>query len=467
MLGFGIFSHLPQIQPLGKDLSLNFKTGLSTLGGMGMLALFLRAYSLGGGTYTGIEAVSNGLQILREPRVQNGKRTMFYMATSLALTAGGLFICYLLLDIKPQAGKTLNSVLAQNLYGRWPMGQALALVTIISEGALLLIAAQAGFIDGPRVMANMAVDSWFPHRFSAISERLTMRNGVLLMGGSALMLLLYTQGKIGVLVVMYSINVFLTFSISQLGMARFFMAKRKSRPKWKANFTIHAIGLILCMTILCVTAFEKFAEGGWVTLLITLLVIVQCHLVKTHYLEVKETIKKFDDLLIDIPAPFPRKNELAPDPKENTAIQLVSGFNGFGIHTFLSILRNFPGLYKNFIFISVAVVDSGSFKGTEQIINLEASATNALKQYADLANRFGFPSGYRMVVDTEVVEAATRLCQTMIKEYPRATIFSGQLTFKLEKLYHRFLHNETAFAIQRRLQWSGITNVILPIRMDL
>ena len=86
----------------------DFAHDLSTLGGVGILLFFLRAYSLGGGTYTGIEAVSNGLQIMRDPKVQTGKRTMLYMAVSLAVTAGGLFLCYLLLEVRPVAGKTLN-----------------------------------------------------------------------------------------------------------------------------------------------------------------------------------------------------------------------------------------------------------------------------------------------------------------------------------------------------------------------
>ncbi len=187
-----------------------------------MLALFLRAYSLGGGTYTGIEAVSNGMQIMREPRVQTGKHTMLYMSVSLAFTASGLFLCYLLLKVTPGSGKTLNAILANALYGDWSFGYALALVTILSEGALLFVAAQAGFIDGPRIMANMAIDSWLPHRFASLSERLTMHNGVLLMGGASILLLFYTQGSISSLVIMYPINVFLTFSISQIGMSTYF-----------------------------------------------------------------------------------------------------------------------------------------------------------------------------------------------------------------------------------------------------
>ena len=136
----------------------SFKQDIGAIGFIGVLAIFLRAFSLGGGTYTGIEAVSNGMQILREPRVQTGKRTMLYMAVSLAFTAAGLLICYALFQIKPAEGRTLNAILADEIFHNWPLSSWIVLITIISEGALLLVAAQAGFVDGPRVMANMATD---------------------------------------------------------------------------------------------------------------------------------------------------------------------------------------------------------------------------------------------------------------------------------------------------------------------
>ena len=140
-----------------------------------MALLFIHAYSLGGGTYTGIEAVSNGLPIMREPRVQTGKRTMLYMAISLAFTAAGLIVCYLLWDIRHVEGKTMNAVLARSFAGTSPLGDTFMILVLVSEGALLVVAAQAGFVDGPRVLANMAVDSWMPHRFAALSDRLVDR----------------------------------------------------------------------------------------------------------------------------------------------------------------------------------------------------------------------------------------------------------------------------------------------------
>ncbi|MBN2206521.1 MAG: APC family permease, partial [Candidatus Aminicenantes bacterium] len=173
LIGYGIMSHVPQIGPVAGKIQGDFRSGLMTLGAGGMLLLFMKAFSLGGGTYTGIEAVSNSLQILREPRALNGKRTMVYMAVSLAFTAAGILVCYLLIGVRPVAGRTLNAVLADGVFGGWRFGGMLALVTIFSEGAILLVAAQAGFLAGPRVMANMAVDYWFPHRFASLSDRFT------------------------------------------------------------------------------------------------------------------------------------------------------------------------------------------------------------------------------------------------------------------------------------------------------
>jgi len=466
MIGYGILSHISQIGPVASAIHANFNIGLSSLGGVGMLALFLRAYSLGGGTYTGIEAVSNGIQIMREPRVQTGKRTMLYMSTSLAFTASGLFLCYLLLKVTPGSGKTLNTILANSLYGNWSFGYALALVTILSEGALLFVAAQAGYIDGPRIMANMAIDSWLPHRFASLSERLTMQNGVLLMGGASILLLFYTRGSISSLVVMYSINVFLTFSISEIGMSTYFIRNRKKEQHWKKHLPVHLTGFILCFTILIVTSYEKFQEGGWMTLLITTAFVTLCYLIRGHYNKVKKAVRKLDDLLMDIPTSRKANLEM-PSAQDMTAIQLVSEYNGFGVHTVLSVIRNFPNLYKNFIFASVAVVDSGAFKGAEEMKNLEEAAQANLQKYVELARHLGFAADSRYAVGTDVVESATRLCKDIKNEFHRSTVFTGKLTFRREKFYHKWLHNETAFAIQRQLHWDEIASVTLPIRMDL
>jgi amino acid transporter len=466
LIGYGILSHTGQIKPLMNEVHFNFNSGIATLGFVGVLAIFLRAFSMGAGTYTGIEAVSNGMQIMRDPKVQTGKRTMVYMASSLAITAGGLLVCYLLFRIRPVEGRTLNAILAGEVFANWPLGGMIALITILSEGALLVVAAQTGFIDGPRVMSNMAIDSWLPRRFASLSERLTMQDGVILMGAAAFVLLLYTGGSITALVIMYSINVFVTFSLSQLGMIRFFLKNSDRDAKWKQHIVIHIIGLILCLTILCVTVYEKFGEGGWVTLVITSGVIGLCYLIRRHYTKVRDSVRHLEETLSDIPA-SESFNTDPVNPKDMTAILLVSSFNGFGLHTLLSIVRHFPGVYKNFIFISVAEVDSGSFKGISEMDALRASVKHDLEKYVKVTRVHGFPADYRTEIATDVVDSVTGLVEKTVREFPRSTIFSGKLVFRHENPFQKILHNETAYSIQRRLQWDGIPTVILPIRVDI
>ncbi|HEX9023798.1 MAG TPA: KUP/HAK/KT family potassium transporter, partial [Geobacteraceae bacterium] len=212
--------------------------------------------------------------------------------------------------------------------------------------------------------------------------------------------------------------------------------------------------------------FEKFAEGGWLTLLITSVVICCCYLIKGHYLKVRKGMAQLDETLLDFPITH-EENRSQLNHNDQTAIQLVSAYNGFGIHTLLSIVTTFPKLYKNIIFVSVAVIDSGSFKGAEEIEALEESVRSSLAKYVDLARRLGFAADYRMEVATDVMDSAVRQCREISHEYPRSAVFTGQLTFRLEKFYHKMLHNETAFAIQRRLQWEGITSVIMPIRVRI
>src|SRR5580700_10194727 len=304
LLLVAIFGHMGEVGAVAHQTNVNLGHTVASLGTFGALMLFVRAYSMGGGTYTGIEAVSNGVQIMREPKVRTAKRTMGLMATSLAVTAGGIILAYLLVHAMPAEDKTMNAVLLERVAGGWHIGQWdlgywFVTMALASEAGLLLIAAQAGFVDGPRVMANMAVDSWFPHRFAALSERLSMQNGVLLMSFTSIAALFYTHGDVEKLVVMYSINVFLTFSLSNLGMTRFWVRDRKEHPDWYKHLPIHLVGLGLCLTILIVTVVEKFAAGGWLTLVVTSVLVSVCFAIRRHYSRVVDAIRRLDTELTD------------------------------------------------------------------------------------------------------------------------------------------------------------------------
>ncbi len=468
LIALGVGTHAVDLPRVAGEVRQGFSAGLAAIGLAGMFGIFLRAYSMGAGTYTGIEAVSNGLQIMREPKVETARRTMVYMAVSLALTAGGILLLYMLFHVAPEGDKTLNAVLLDRFAGGFrpaglPAGTAFVWLTLAAEAALLFVAAQAGFIDGPRVMANMASDSWLPHRFAQLSDRLTMQNGVLLMGGASIVTLLYTRGNIVALVTMYSINVFVTFSLSQVSMLRYWLGRARERG-FKRGMTIHGIALVFCLAILTGTVYEKFGHGGWITLAVTSAVVALCFVIRGHYGYVQENLKRLNEIMNALPAhPVGEHRQL--EPKLPTAVLLVGSYSGLGIHQLLTIQRLFPGHYKNFVFLSVGVIDSATMKGVEEVDAVREQTERSLRRYVDLARRLGLAADYRMAVGTEAVAEAERLCLEVAKEFPRALFFAGKLVFERERWFQRILHNETAYQLQRRLQFAGLNAMVLPVRV--
>jgi amino acid transporter len=472
--------HLGDVSLVATETHANYRHTLATMGGWATLLLFVRAYSLGGGTYTGIEAVSNGVQIMREPKVRTAQRTMVLMASSLAITAGGIILAYLLVHAVPEEGKTMNAVLLERVTAGWHIGEFnlgywFTLIALLSEAGLLVIAAQAGFVDGPRVMANMAVDSWMPHRFAALSERLSMQNGVLIMGGTSMLALIYTHGDVSKLVVMYSINVFLTFSLSNFGMSRFWIGNRNEQKYWLQNLFVHLTGLTLCLTILVVTCFEKFGEGGWLTLVITSALVMVCLSIRRHYGRVVRAIRRLDDELPDPllelgPNLIPSKSgaeQAKIDPEQPVAILFVGGYGGLGRHALMTLLRMFPDHFKGVVFCSIAIIDSGNFKGVAEVEDLERRTARELEKYERFAETLGLPAASVFATGIEVAVEAEQIGIGQIARYPKGLFVAGQLLFEEDSTYNRILHNETAFLIQRRLQHAGIPMVVLPVRLRL
>jgi amino acid transporter len=441
----------------------------SQVGWFGLMALLLKAYSMGAGTYTGIEAVSNGLPILREPRVQTGRRTMLYMGASLAITVVGLLIAYLLYASAPVEGKTLNAVLFDQMTAHWPGGLAttFVLVTLISEAALLIIAAQTGFLDGPRVLANMALDRWFPTRFANLSDRFVTQNGVLLMGVAAFVMMVVTRGSVDTLVVLYSINVFITFSLSQLGMVRHWWQERHADPVWLRKLAINGFGLALTFSILVSLTIEKFFEGGWVTLLVTGIFVAAAFGIKRHYRGVAGQLKRLDAI---VEAAEVRVNAhpaapLEPDPKARTAVVLVNGYNGLGLHTVLHVPRMFGDTFRNFVFIEVGAVDAGNFKGADEIEALRVHTREETEKYVAWARSRGYGAAALTAVGADVMGEVMKLAETAGELFPNRVFFAGQLLFTEETRLTRWLHNHTALLLQRRFFLANLPFVVLPIRV--
>lgn len=440
---------------------------------MGILPLaiiFLRAYSLGGGTYTGIEAVSNGLPILREPRAATGKKTMLYMAVSLSFIAGGILMGYLLLHVEPEPGKTLNAVMFNRLLGHWrplgtPVGAVIVTFTLLTEGALLFVAAQTGFIDGPRVLATMATDRWLPRRFSYLSTRLVTQDGVLAMGLSAVLILFATRARVDKLVVLYAINVFITFTLSQLGMSVHWWQERKKEPLWLRKLFFNGLGCSFTGSILLITTLVKFDEGAWITLVITGGLIALCMTVHRHYARVNRLVEQLEVDVIPQLFAADQKPEQEVDYEAPTAVLLVNGFSGLGLATLMTLPRLFGQHFRNIIFVSVGEVDSALFRSHAEVEARERTIQDDLEEYCKFAADLGFHSELRLAMGTDVVLELRRLCVRVSQEFPRSVFFAGKMILEHENFFSRFLHNKTALEMQNWLQVHGLSLVILPVRV--
>jgi len=440
-----------------------------SLGGIFVASLFLKAFSLGGGTYTGLEAVSNNVNTLAEPRIKTGKLTMFFIAVSLAFTAGGIIILYLLWGASHQEGQTLNAVVFRTIMQDWQIGgfnlsPILLPLVLALEAGLLLVAANTGFLAGPAVLANMATDKWMPHFFSSLSSRLVTKHGITLMGVSSLLILMLTGGDVRILVVLYSINVFLTFSLSLLGLCIYWLKNRSENKNWLRKLLVAFLGFLVCGGILMVTVVEKFFDGGWLTILITGLVVILGWKIRKSYDRVQQKLALADELFTNVG----QKTVAEPpalDPNKQTAVFIVNDCIGSGMHALLWVLRLFPGVYTNFVFISVGEVDSGNFSETEHWGSIRRDFKQNLKHYVNYCNARSMAATSYMAFGTDVVEKITELSEKVGKDFPKSTFFASKLIFDDENIFNQFLYNQNAYIIQKRLHATGNNMIILPMKV--
>jgi amino acid transporter len=467
---YAIFTHLMDFPQMVTSIQSDVDTSFSEIGFWGLLFLMLRAYSLGAGTYTGIEAISNGLPLLREPKVKTAKRAMLYMAVSLAFTVMGLMLAYLIYHVSHEEGKTLNAVLFGTISKDWGInGYIFVLVSLVSEAFLLFIAGQTGFLGGPRVLASMAIDRWFPTKFASLSDRLVNQKGILLMGIAAVITMIATHGSVKFLVVLYSINVFITFCLSQLGMVRHWWEVRAQNRRWFKKICINGLGFLSTTFILISVTIIKFNEGGWITLLMTGSLVVLAVTIKRHYIHTAKQLKRLNPLVQSIAASVEHHaTGIAPaqmDPNAKTAVLVVNGFNGLGLHTLFNVVRLFGTQFRNYVFVQIGVIDAGNFKGQEQVEALREKIGSDNQKYVEYMRREGFYAESYISIGIDVISEVDKISVEIQKKFPGVVFFGGQVVFERETFFNKWLHNYTVFALQRKLYNHGIPFVVMPIRV--
>lgn len=471
---YGISLHSENISSLLPNAIQESENMSGQLGMMATIALFLKAFSMGGGTYTGLEAVSNSVNSLAEPRIRTGKITMLLVACSLAFMAAGIIMLYLLWDVSKVDGQTLNATVFSKIMEGWVIGgfeisHVFLPLTMFFAAGLLFVAANTGFIAGPTVLANMATDGWMPYILSSLSSRLVVKNGILIMCFAAIIALLITRGQVHILVVLYSINVFMTFSISLLGLVKYWWKRKSVSLSWFARFTTALLGLTVTTTILFITTFEKFYSGGWITLLLTSSLVFMGWKIRQHYQRVSD---KLDETDREYEAEFEKetteKHKVAPklDRTQPTAAILVSDHFGCGIYGVQTLQKLFPNVFKNFVFISVGEVDSSNFQETTKLVNDRRNLKSQLRRLQEFCFQNNIPSDYYLAYGTDVIDKLTDLTDRVAKDYSNLMFVGLKLIFEEESIIAtQLLHNQTAYIIQKRLNEEGHHMMILPMKV--
>ena len=433
-----------------------------TIGLVAVIGLVLHAYSLGAGTYTGLESVANNVYQLSEPRVETGKRTMLYMSVSLSVMAGGIMLLYLLWDVHAVHGQTLNAVVFHNILGDSAVAKILLVLALFLEGGLLFVAANAGFMGGPAVLANMATDSWMPHRFFHLSDRLVIQNSLVLLGLAAVAILLWSNGNVSLLVILYSINVFITFTLALLSIAVYWATHRQNAWKWQ--FINATFGFMTTLSILCITLYYKFRQGGWLTLMITASIIIFSLIIKNHYHQLNIRLRSLDKKLI-LPL---RKSVTTPpqlDPGKPTAVILLGRSSSMAMHTLKDALRIFPDYFHNIVFLNVGVVDMRSFQGETELEEMQVKVNSTLDYFVKYAQENGFAAeGYTAFAQQPMPELE-RMARIVWQKYPVCVFFAGKIIFKRENILTDFLFDQAAPIFQRFLNSKGKELMILPMRV--
>jgi hypothetical protein len=463
-VGWALGSHAPMAPAIAANASADFHRAAATLGLWGAAALVMHAFSLGAGTYTGIEAVSNGIPILREPKVQTARRTMFYMWTSLAFLAFGLMAAYAIYQVKAEPGRTLNASLYYRLTQNRGWSGPAVWTLLASEALMLFAAAQTGFLGGPRIASFMALDGWLPKSLAQLSSRLVNYRGILLVGSLAFAAVLLTGASVHSLVILFSINVFLNFVMSQGAMTlRWIRGPGRGRA---SGLAANGSAFLLSAFILCLVVAFKFREGGWVTLALTsasiaiVLWIKRMNDAGARMLRRARVPGEFmDSFGTQAPAPG------GPDPEAMTAVILVKGFNGLGLSTLAAVNHLFRGLYRNFVFVEIGIVDARIFQDGDLIRDLRRECQSELRRYEKEAERLGFYGESMLGVGIDLADELEAMFPALMGRYPNFAVFGGKPIFGKPSPLRGLLSDHALRHIQDRLALQGIPVVQIPIML--
>ena len=257
--------------------------------------LILHAFSNGTAALTGIEAISNGTTAFKEPRGRNAAITLVWMSVILGSLFLGISHLAGQIGAVPSEGETVISQLARTVYG----GQgAFYLVTIAATTAILVLATNTAFAGFPRLSALLAIDGFLPRQLAYRGSRLVYSRGIVGLAALAVLLIVVFQASVDSLIPLYAIGVFLSFTLSQAGMARRWLkigrlapgqegvergSTLRYEPGWRVKMGVNAFGAVCTAVVMLVFVVTKFLEGAWIVLLLMPILVLGFAAIHRHY----------------------------------------------------------------------------------------------------------------------------------------------------------------------------------------
>lgn len=271
---YGIFSYYffgPQsIQVPSPETALVATEGLT-------LFLLARAFSSGCTAMTGIEAVAGSVKALREPEWINGRKILAVMAAILIFLFLGLAWLATHSGVIPSETETVISQMSRAIYGT----NFMYYLVSFSTAAILVLAANTGYADFPRQASMVARDDFLPRRFKELGRRLVFSNGVIALSIAAITLIIIFKASTTLLIPLYAVGVFTSFTLSQSGMVMHHINEREEG--WKMGVVINSLGAISTLTVLLIIAITKFTTGAWMVLIVIPALIAMFLYIKRHY----------------------------------------------------------------------------------------------------------------------------------------------------------------------------------------
>lgn len=397
------------------------------------LLLILTAFSNGCAAVTGVEAVSNAVPNFKNPSTKYAKRVLFLLAMIILVLFGGTSIIANLYHVNTQHGGALLIMLAETIFGRNFMFYYITATTFI----ILVLAANTAYSGFPMLISIMAKEGYAPRQLSMRGDRLSYDNGIIMLSALASVLMIVFKADVSKLIGLYAIGVFISFTLSQTGMYKKW--RRTKGNGWLIKAIINGTGAVVSSVVVVIIAITKFHEGAWIVVIIIPILIYLIFKVKKHYNAVMRQLR------------------LKPEEIENFDIKKATYTNRVIVpiesinRSSLRALRYARTISENVTAFTVAIDEDSAKKIKEKYDALHTDIPLVIKY-----------SPFRKVVDPLL-----KFIESAEYDYQNGDMITVILPqFAVKKWWHKILHNNTRYFVERELlKHKHIVVSVMPLQL--